>query len=301
MKKLGVLFVIIALLIQGCVHMERPVGDGFILYYLNASENALEPVRYEPKSTGKTGARELLDNLSKVSTEQEQKAPLNDIGVEILSLREGVIQLDFGNEYHTLEKIKELLVRAAVVKTLCQMDEIDAVEMFVKAQPLTDQNNQEIGLQRAEDYVDYFANEQDNLLTEDFTLFFANEEGTSLIKEIHRVHFDSTLSKEQAVIFALQDEPNSPDAKPALSPNFSVSNMTTSDNICYVDIDSSMFETEEDILQMVSVYAIVNSLCLLKDVRAVQINVTVNDAAGNAEASSLTGLYEMNNDLVQNP
>ncbi len=59
---------------------------------------------------------------------------------------DGFITINFNSEYNKLPVIKEILCRAAIVKTLCQINGIQGVEFMVEGEKYMDSDGVESGI-----------------------------------------------------------------------------------------------------------------------------------------------------------
>lgn len=302
-KRLISIIILMAVIIMaaGCRSSVISNYGGFVLYYINSSETALESVPYSPKKKGLDEVEEVIKAISKVSSEENHIAPLKGLKVKVGKFENGNIELIFGANYKVISQPKEVLIRAAVVKTLLQIDEIDGVTFTIGKEPLKDIYDSEVGIMNDNTFLDYFAKEQEQVLSEDFVLYYASGDGNSLIRETRRVYLSPSMSHEQAVMQSLLEPPNHQNAQNALPDNFVVSNITTSDNICYIEFDALYLRQSTGVARDVSIYSIVNSLCELNNIMSVQINIVSSDNTLTEEETELSGSYELNTDIVITP
>ena len=61
---------------------------------------------------------------------------------------------NISSEYKKLSVTQEILCRAAIVKTLCQVEDVTYVSFLVDGQPLKDSLDKPIGFMTAEDFID---------------------------------------------------------------------------------------------------------------------------------------------------
>jgi germination protein M len=75
--------------------------------------------------------------------------------------------------------------------------------------------------------------------------------------------------------------------------------VTTRDRICYVNLSSDFQNGHPDVLAQTALYSIVNSLCELPSIEAVQISVDGQPDTVFMEPISLAGNFRMNEDIVE--
>ncbi len=280
---------------ESSISQKEPEGE--YIYYLNSSATGL--ISYPYKSEGKDPISEYIISLSTQSSNGDYIPPLKDITVLSQRLDNKKLVLNFGGEYKALEKDREILTRAAVVKTLSQYEDISSIEFLVNNVPLENYNGKPVGSMDKSTFVDYFGNEQDSLIWENFTIYYANSDGTGLVGETHKYYFDNALSYEQAVIKCMQEPPESSDAKLAISKNINIINSTITDGTCYLDMDINFYDKNSDIDPKLALMSIVNSLCELDNIRAVKVNIiNVNNSEPNSVIEGLSGVYSKDNKLI---
>lgn len=272
--------------------------SGVSIYYINNSYTSL--VTEYATNVREDNLDDYLSALSSAPVGEGYVSPLENVRVLDAKIEEEKLTIDFGREYQILSGTKEILVRAAIVRTLTQLPSVKQVEFLVAGDPLTTSSGALVGPMDRNKFVDYFGKEQEEVISENFTVYYANSDATGLVKETHRVYFDNTLSLEQAVIRAMNDEPDTDGAKPAIAQNINVINMTTTDGTCYLDMDMSFYDSNSDVTQSMALFAIVNSLCELKNIRQVQVNIILPEGESGQDAllESLNGTYEKNTEII---
>ena len=121
------LLLLIAFAVWGCGEQEeKGAGKVYHIYYINKEETAVLSQEYVTETTDtQMLLAELLEQLGKVSGKLEYKTPLSD-NLQILShaITEDQLILSFDESYKQQEVTTEVLVRAAIVRTLTQIDGI---------------------------------------------------------------------------------------------------------------------------------------------------------------------------------
>ena len=299
MKRISILLAA-AIVLWGCNSDTQPpqkLPEGEYIYYLNSSATGL--VSYPYKSDDSDPISGYLNSLSVQSAGGDYIPPLKDITVLSQHIENKKLIIDFGGEYKALEKDREILTRAAVVKTLSQYENISSIEFLVNNVPLENYNGRPVGSMDKSTFVDYFGNEQDSLIWENFTIYYVNSEGTGLVGETHKYYFDNALSYEQAVIKCMQEQPESGDLRIAISKNINIINSTITEGTCYLDMDINFYDKNSDIDPKLALMSIVNSLCELDNIRAVKVNIiNVNNSEPNSVIEELSGVYRKDSKLI---
>ena len=247
--------------------------NSYKIYYVSSSEDKLVSEDYVAKEeeTNKLIA-ELIKQLNNVPDGTALKKPIPDsVDLKSKSLKDGVLTLDFSESYHQLTGISEILRRASVVKTLCQIKEVKKVEYRVENQPLMYSELNPVGAMSADDFIDNTGGETTYYQTVQISLYYTNADGKKLYQTRHNVEFDGTISLEELVIRQLMAGPLDNDKlAPVMPPGTKLNKVTFKDGICYVDFSKEFLEGREGVSDEVIVYSVVNSLSEISSVTKVQ-------------------------------
>lgn len=247
---------------------------------------------------------ELLSVLGTVPERLEYKPPLAQ-GFTVLGyeLREGNLVLDMDEEYRKLSVPQEVLTRAALVRTLVQIEGVQYVGVTVSGQPLTDSLGSPIGMMNADTFVDNEGSQINSMEQVRIRLYFTNEEGNGLIAVNRTLVYNTNLSMERLVVEQLVAGPTSmtKNVYPTLNPGTKVLSVTINDGICYVNLDETFLTQLNNASAEVVIYSVVNSLIELPSINKVQISVNGKTDVLYRETVSLSTVFERNLDLVINP
>lgn len=285
------------LALSSCKANVPAVTGGVNVYYINSSYTALVS---EPMAAGFRAEYEaLLNELSKSNTVDGFVAPLTNLSILSESLDGGKLTLEFGREYETLKGVREVLTRAAIVRTLLQCEEIRQVEFIVSGNALTDAGGKIVGAMDKDTFVGYFGREQDELVSRNVTIYYSNSDGSGLIREVHRLFFDNTQPTELAVIKYMTEPPEGRNARVAISSKLKIININTTDGTCHIDMDMQFYDSGAGINLNVSLMALVNTLCELENVRRVSVNIiSTGDDTTDLLMESVSGTYEKDLSLL---
>ena len=268
----------ICLFLTACTEQQVEVTASHRIYYVNNTDTKLVSVGYEPQSEEKEELlAELLYRMSLPADNLTYRIPLSE-SVQLLEYRmeeNGQLTLYFGEGYSSLTGVAEILTRAAIVKTLCQIQEVEHIMFYVNGQPLMKNAEQPVGWMAASDFLDNTGAENDFTQLAYFTVYFANETGDKL-KETHlKLEYTGNKTQEQLVLGILIDGPidELTDRKATISEDVAVNQITTKDGICYVDFNAKFMEKLPTVTDSVAVYSVVNTLVELTNVTHVQITV----------------------------
>lgn len=257
-----------------CGNNAKDMGSS--LYYVRSDKAGIAPVEYDFSSNDTEGMiKEALKALAEDNTDINM---MNTIpaGVDIRhwELNDGNLSLYFVGDYESLDVYTEILVRAAIVKSLTQIKGVDAVSFYVNDSPLTDSNGDSIGQMTADTFIEDFGQETDSLLSTELTLYFASANGLSTVAETREVYYSRNVSKERLVIEQLIKGPESNELLSAIPSGTKLNSITVSeDGVCIVNFDATIETTITGITENVTVYSIVNSLTELDNIKSVKILV----------------------------
>ena len=279
---------------------EEPAEDTMSVYYVNHSETKLEKHTYSLQAT-ETEAQleELFTALSTVSIKQEYKAPLM-YGFSILSyeLNDEKLMLHMDEKYKELSVIQEVLVRAAIVRTLTQLPEVSFVAIRINDEPLYDATGKMVGWMNADQFIENAGNEINTYQEVQLKLYFANTNGDGLIETTRTKEYNTNISMEKLIVEELIKGPNGEGIYPTINPDTKVANVTVKDNICYVNLDENFLTQIYPVSPEVTIYSIVNSLTSLSNVNKVQILLNGETDLLYREKMDLGTYFERNMDII---
>ena len=293
-------------LLGGCKKKEKADAetetDGYQIYYLNKDATAPATVSYEPKAKDTDGMiQEFLDKLSETPEGGSLEAVLTDsIFVTDYTLDSGQLTLHFDPAYQDMDAIREILCRSAVVRTLCQIPEVEYVSFLVGDNPLMDRDKNPVGQMNADSFVENTGDAINEETVTTLTLYFANKSGDKLVKEKVNVTCSSNISVEKLVVESLIQGPVSKDTDyPTLPSGTKILSISTKDGICYVNLNDGFLEQGYNVTEAVTIYSIVDSLTELSGISKVQILVNGETDLVYKESMRLDTIYERNLDIVE--
>lgn len=293
--------ILICLLCAGCEQESELPEASYQIYYINKGETAIVSEGYEPEGREiNVLVQEFLDKLQEAPENAEYKCVLPE-NVTLLdhNLENGQLYLYFDANYYQMEKVYEVLCRAAIVRTVCQLPGIDYVAFFVNDQSLLDSNQTPVGLMSAELFIENAGEQINTYNSVTLNLYFANANGDKLVKERDTFNYSSNISIEKLVVEQLIKGPVSDYTYPCIPPETKVLNITTKDGTCYVNLDGGFLVQGYDVAEAVPVYSIVNSLVELQNINKVQILINGETPKVYREKISFETIFERDMDLVE--
>lgn len=201
----------------------------------------------------------------------------------------------FNSAYGDMDPVREILCRAAVVKTLTQLPEIDFVGFYVSDQPLMDSSSNAISLMSASSFVDVDSADYSKVV---MTLYYADESGTNLLEAEKMVIFPKTKSREQLVIEQLIKGPELEGLYPTLSKDINLISATVRQGTCYLNFNAEFLNNSLNVSEYIPIYSIVNSLTELPNINKVQFSIEGNSNVTYKESFSFSQSYERKMDYV---
>ena len=274
--------------------------SGIRIFYLNGADYGIKEQVYTPAANDKKGIiEELIAKLCVQPKEMTLRAPVSDFRLLTSETRGSIVTMNFSEEYYDMTAVEEVLTRTAVVNTLCSFSEIDGVYFLVDGEAMHDADGVEPGIMEPDQFIYNSYTEMRNYERVRIHLYFANEAGNRLVDAYRTVVYNSNMPLERIVLEQVISGPNSSFAYPTVSKDTKVNNITTRDGICYVNLSSEFTNEHLDVTPQVALYSIVNSLCELPSIDAVQISVEGQQDTVFMESISLTGSFRVNEDIVE--
>lgn len=147
-------------LISSCRGKESvPAAEGgFHLYYVSHDKTGLRASAYTPQAAPSDTRAYLEEALgamtSAADTPASQDAPISGtIVLREYVLEDGILTLDFDVRYLDTDHVTEILHRAAIVKTLTQIEGVDGVCFLVSGTPLMRADDEPYGVMNGDLYL----------------------------------------------------------------------------------------------------------------------------------------------------
>ena len=301
-----VFFVMAFLAMAGCGKSKEAQEETYSIYYLDRNENHISALDYAPiNETKEQLVKELLEQLTLQVEDIKYQPVIQGFEVKDCIFREGQIILNVSKEYEQLKTTKEVLVRAAIVKTLTQVEGVEFVSMKVNGKDLADTLGNSVGIMSAETFIDNTGEDMKNYEEVSLTLYFSNETGDRLIKVNRTMRYNTNIALEKLVVEQLLNGPvdkkgkeNTTSVFPTLNSETKIINVSIKDGICYVNLNSTFLTLMNNVTADTAIYSLVNSLTELPGVTKVQLAVD-----GETEVmlgdKTLSAVFERNLDLIQ--
>ncbi len=291
----------VAVLLASCAdNFESTLGENeYNIYYLKKESKTLYPVVYEAKNTNADLlADELIEQLMTAPKSVDVSLTMNDkVTYMKHSIEDNILYLYFDSNYGSMKAEEEILCRAALAKTMTQLEGIDYISIYTGEAAITDSQGSPIGLIAASDFIENISDVNSYEKIE-LKLYFADESGEGLVEEERSVMSTINTSKEKLIIDELMKGPRSSNLKATLPTDSKLLNISVSDNVCYVNFDDSFLLGVGDVQGYVTIYSIVNSLTDLPSVSKVQISANGIQNVNLKDSISLNTVFERNLDYI---
>lgn len=281
--------------------------EGYYIFGTDTNETKVLFEKYSPLSKSTDGL--VTELLGKMSEEPDgvymKKAIPDDVAIDNYVLSgEGGLSLYFTSSYGNYTGVPEILRRAAVVKTLCQIPGITDIQFYVAGQPLTTSNMEAVGLMRADDFIDNTGGETSYKQNTTLNMYFSDYKGTSLVEVPVEITYDATIPLEQLAVEQLIKGPysiegvNKKDVLPTIPDGTRLNKITVRENTCYVDFSSEFLNKRKQVTSDVAIYSVVNTLVELATVNKVQFSIDGEQVLEYSSSVSFGEPFERNLDLV---
>lgn len=288
------------LLLVGCQPKQAGKGEYlYQIYYLNPANTKLAAQDYYTDTVDREHLiNELMTQFMNVPADVDSQSALSDrVVYRGYNQEDMVLFLYFDNNYTSMKSDREILCRAALVKTLTQIQGIDYISIYSGDQPLVDANGTPIGMLSAADFAESISDVNAFERTE-LTLYFTDEAGELLYPEKREVVYNTNTSMERVILEELISGPEKEGLLPTLDKNMKILSVSANENVCYVNFDTAFLSNSLEVKEYIPIYSIVNSLSELTTVNRVQISVNGSKDGSFRDAIPLNTMFERNLDYI---
>lgn len=213
----------------------------------------------------------VLKELKKGPVNSKHK-PIFAKDVEVLSIEDNDNNIKIDLSHHLLfdGNSKNLLTTYAIVKSLCQLPDVNSVMVTCRGKEITATDGTAIG---------YLSDKDIDLVTDTMTkdskkitLYFSDKNGDCLVKENRTIKVTDTNPIEQYIVNELIKGTQLSEAKSLITQDTELISAQTTENVCFVNFKSGFVEKNSGDAkkEKLIIYSIVNSLCEIDTVSSVQ-------------------------------
>lgn len=304
MKRMKYIFccmILSMLFLTGCGDDDEKIVEGTGIFYLNTDGTGLVKEKYKIKgATVEEQIDRILDEMQKETDTIDFVSPFPE-GVEIeeWQLKNSMLSVYFNEKYNKLTASSEVLLRAALVQTLVQLDDIRYISFYADGKPIVDSKGEEIGYQNEDDFVQNIGSSLHSYQKGELTLYFANSDGTKLKSETVSVRYNSNMSKEKLIVEELIDGPVSEGLQATFPTNTKILGVSVKDNTCYVNLDVDFLNTPVAVDPKLTIYSLVNSIVEGGGATKVQILVNGETNVKYQESIDLSQSFSRDLDIIE--
>lgn len=194
----------------------------------------------------------------------------------VLDITDGIVHIDFSENYYDLNGAEEAICRSAIVWSLTSLDFVKQVDMSVNGDVLVSKTGEAYGLMNR---MNVLIDSSVSAMTTEYTvlkLYFSNEDATDLVVEDRVVAVNANQAREKTILEQLIAGPREESYFATIPPETKIRDVTiTNDGICYVNLSQEFVSGHSggSTGELLTTYSIVNSLCELSTIDKVQFLV----------------------------
>lgn len=300
MKKRKITALVMALVLgavafSGCGKKETE--SKYKIYYINEEQGEVLAESFVPsEETTQTMLEEMTEKLNKKNAEGHTLLPEN---IEIQSCvdDDGMIRVDFNQEYHDLNPVDEVLLRASIVKDYVQIPNIYLVTITAEGTPIVDSQGQEIGAMSLDSFLENTGKEIMAYQYKELNLYFTNEEGNQLVPEARQVYYNGNTPIEKVIVEQLLRGPGESGHYATLPSDTRIVGVSVADGIAYVNLGKQFVNEALPVDAQIPIYSIVNSLIDAGNVSQVQISINGDTSLLFKDKVDMNQLFQVNHEL----
>lgn len=287
-KLLSFVLVLVAVVTFGGCSSEVPDGKREVRIYFGSQsgDSLVSETGYVDKSAFKdklTTVKAVFDVLIAGPAEEGHRALIPDgvtlRGVSVSELDKNMINIDLSGDYYSAgasgrKASDELLARYSIISTLCEIDGVDKVKIYINGKDLRSRGGKgDIVTAMSGESVHVNSPSSVETQTEKFvTLYFAGKDGKKLYSETRKATMTDN-SIEKTVVTELIKGPVSEDLSRTFSADTALISIETTEDVCFVNFTPAFMSGIESgsSAEKLAVYSIVNSLTRIAGIEKVQI------------------------------
>lgn len=280
---------------SGCGKKETE--SKYKIYYVNEEQGEVLAESFVPsEETTQTMLEEMTEKLNKKNAEGHTLLPEN---IEIQSCvdDDGMIRVDFNQEYHDLNPVDEVLLRASIVKDYVQIPNIYLVTITAEGTPIVDSQGQEIEAMSLDSFLENTGKEIMAYQYKELNLYFTNEEGNQLVPEARQVYYNGNTPIEKVIVEQLLRGPGESGHYATLPSDTRIVGVSVADGIAYVNLGKQFVDEALPVDAQIPIYSIVNSLIDAGNVSQVQISINGDTSLLFKDKVDMNQLFQVNHEL----
>jgi len=273
-----------------------------LVYLVNGEKDELVPYEVEAHSNDMNKQIEQVLDVLSTGAALEKLLPTipKDLTMDQIEIREGNIIIQMPSDIKNMEQIDFLLCRTSLIRSLTSIEAVASIEFYVDGLPLKDSNGKVYGPFYKSDVIVNMESENEVVKSMDVNLYFPDQKGEFLIPVTREVEIKPNESIEERIIKELMLPPEGHNLISLIPKETVVKSIYVDQNICYIDFNEA-FRNEHiggSTSEVMSIYAIVNSLTSLPNINKVQFLIEGEKSESFTGHMQFDILFEQSLDLV---
>lgn len=276
MKKFLSIILSLAMLFSlcSCTNQNEEKNDEVLFYFSNKEGNSL--VYEERKITKQKTVDETVEAVIHellLGPKNKEYVSAVRAGVKLLSVKSddlGKVKVNFSREFYNKEAVFDILSASSIVKSLCTVDGVKRVAIYVEDMPLVGPSGVELGYLTQDDLVfDITATSQNDVYV---NLYFSDKEALYFVKERRQINVPTGESVEKMIVSELIKGPKKDNSMKTVPQETKIRSVETKDRVCFVNLSNEFItkQTGGSAMEYMTIYSIVNSLTELANIDKVQ-------------------------------
>ena len=294
---------LLLLLIIGCGEKSQEVTtvSTTMRYYLDVEKSKLIGEEYALDAHTLTGAISEMRAGINGQEGDSKKLPLLPANVIIRSaeLNGDTLWVNFSAEYYSMEAVREILVRAGIVRSFANIEGINSIGFMVESEELFDVKGEPVGLMQESNFVEDSGKDVNAYQYVTMKLYFANKEGDRLVLEERKIYYSKNTPLERAVVEQLLDGPHIADHYPTIPTETKILSVLAMGGLGYVNLDQAFLHQTVPVQGEVAIQSIVRSIIETCSVDKVQISINGETKMEFRDNISFDQFFEINDLLVE--
>ncbi|MCD7885439.1 MAG: GerMN domain-containing protein [Lachnospiraceae bacterium] len=293
----------ILLMLGGCAD-NGSKNTSYTIYYKSSTGTSLYEVSYVPSA--ETFDEMMTELMTQMSVIPEDAGYVSTIPETVVyqGYERGIdaLRIDFSSEYYEMSNTTEVLLRAAVVKTICQIPGVTKIMITVDSEQLVDADGEVVAAMDAESFIDTKNGGINSYQSASLVLYFPNQDGTKLKKEVRNVDYSSNMVLGRVIVEQLIAGSEYSDRRNVLNSSTEIIDVSEKNGICTLNLSEEFNQTpaENAPSAEAALYAIVNSICETSDtISGVRITVEGSSNVLFWDEIDLNDVFILNQEIIE--
>ncbi len=243
--------------------------------------------------------KEVLSILETDTQTQGLVSPFKNVKIKDVQIMEdGQINIKFEKQYEQLTNVEKISLKSAIVMSLSQIEDVRNIQ-FKVPEEILDTDELKYRLYNKSNIVVNPKITPEDMKMREIVLYFADEQYKNLEKEKRIVYVNPNNLIENYIMESLIE--GSKTYNKLVPVETKVLDIKIEGNVCYIDLSADFMQKQpkDEIIQMLSVYSIVNSITEDKNIHEVQFLIDGKRVLGFSESLDLRNTFIRNESLIK--